>query len=181
MRNAPAIRGILLSGGCLLLAGLTACSGTQASQSPASRARVSRADRAWLGQVHQADMAEMQAGQLAQARGGTSAVRAAGTMLYRDHQSFDITLARAATSLRLALPAHETVHQTEIGDRLASEPRYQFDSDFLASMISAHERMIAATAAEITRGSSPQIVTLARQALPVLRKHLAALKAAAAR
>jgi hypothetical protein len=46
-------------------------------------------------------------------------------------------------------------------------------------MMTAHDAMIAATQQEITHGSSPEVVALATQALPVLMKHLKMLRSAA--
>ena len=46
-------------------------------------------------------------------------------------------------------------------------------------MMTGHDIMIAATRREIARGSSPEVVELAKQALPVLLKHLKMMRAAA--
>ena len=72
------------------------------------------------------------------------------------------------------------MQQTLAGDRLSNEEGHLFGHDFTGTMISAHQSMIAATRAEIAHGSSPAVVSLARQALPALIRHLKAMKAAAA-
>jgi putative membrane protein len=46
-------------------------------------------------------------------------------------------------------------------------------------MMTGHEVMIAATRREIAHGSSPEVVELAKQALPMLLKHLTMMRAAA--
>ena len=47
-------------------------------------------------------------------------------------------------------------------------------------MRTGHQKVIALTQAEIAKGSVPQVKTLARNTLPVLRKHLNMLRQAAA-
>jgi transketolase len=54
-----------------------------------------------------------------------------------------------------------------------------FDDDFTGTVLADHQQMIAATQAEVSHGSSPAVVRLARQTLPVLRRHLKLLQAAA--
>jgi hypothetical protein len=73
-----------------------------------------------------------------------------------------------------------TVHQVQIGDELSAEQGPAFDHDFAASMETGHDIMIAATRWEISHGSSPQVVALAQQALPVLLMHLKMMRTAAA-
>ena len=143
-------------------------------------AHVSRTDRSWIGQAHQANMAEMQVGQLAELDGGSKAIRSAGAMLSRDHQALDSKLIRVAKQLKLALPTSPTVPQTVTADQLTKESGQRFDQDFTASMLTAHQSMIAATRYEIAHGSAVAVVSLARQALPVLIKHLQMMRAAAA-
>jgi putative membrane protein len=72
-----------------------------------------------------------------------------------------------------------TVHQTQIGDELSGEQGPAFDHNFVATMMTGHDIMIAATRREIAQGSSPEVVELARQALPMLLKHLKMMRAAA--
>lgn len=166
------------------LLGIGACASATANAGHARAdprgPRASQADRRWIVAAHQADMAEVQLGYVAQLDGGSRAIRAAGTMLLRDHQALDRTVVKVAQALGVSLPQFLTVQQSEIGDRLTQETGHQFDHDFTASMMTAHQSLIAATRYEIAHGSSAKIVTLARQTLPVLIKHYKMLQAAAA-
>jgi putative membrane protein len=163
------------------LAGAAGCgSGGSGEAAAAPAPHVSAEDHRWLNEAHQADLAEIAAGGQAKARGTTPAIRAAGAMLVRDHSAFDATLVRAASTLKVTLATHQSIHQTEIGDRLASENGTDFDHDFTASMMTAHEHLIGATIAELRHGSDPLVVALARQALPALRRHLVMMRALAA-
>lgn len=182
MRNTQGARLAMVTGLAAALATLSACGNSHTAQPVAATVttHVSRADRGWIDAAHQANMAEEQAGQLAQLIGATPAIQSAGAMLARDHQALDNKLIPLAQKLKVTLPTSMTVQQITTGDRLSKEAGRQFDSDFTGSMMAAHLSMIAATRQEIARGSSPQVVNLARQALPVLIKHLTMMKAAAA-
>jgi putative membrane protein len=157
-----------------------ACSGAQAARmDPASPYHLSSRDINWLDVAHQANQAEIQAGQYAETNTSTADIRSAGAAMIRDHTALDIKLVGLANKLNVGLPQYLTDQQVMAGDRLSSELGFTFDDDFLGTMLTGHHQLIAATEAEIRQGSSPQVVALARQALPVLEKHLMMLRAAA--
>ena len=164
-----------------VLAAVSACGATHAGRPAADpgRPHLSRADHHWLDAAHQANMAETQAGHLGQLDGGSSAIRSAGATMLRDHYALDSELIKVANAMKLKLPQALTYEQANTIDRLSQESGVQFDHDFTASMMTAHQTMIAATRYEIAHGSSPAVVRLARTALPVLLKHLRMLEAAA--
>lgn len=166
---------------CAAPAMVSACGTAPAGELAASRsAPVSHLDVAWVTEAHQADLAEVQAGQFAESSGSNPTIRQAGAVLVRDHQAFDTKLVSVAGKLRIGLPTYMSVDQTELGDRLSGEQGAAFDHDFAAAMLTGHDIMIAATRREIAHGSSPQVIALARQVLPVLLMHLKMMRAAAA-
>lgn len=168
----------------LTLAGTAACSsgeaehsaGTTSARSPA----VPKGDRAWLASLHQANLAEIEAGELAQKKGGTPAVRAVGGMLVTDHMASDKQVTQVARDLNVTLPGSAAPADAATASRLGNESGGQFDHDFVSAMRTGHEKVIALTQTEIGKGSVPQVTTLARNTLPVLRKHLNMLRRAAA-
>jgi putative membrane protein len=163
-----------------VLGGAAGCESAQARQSgPAPPGQVSAHDIRWLDQAHQANEAEVDTGQLAETNASTAGIRAVGATLVHDHSVLDAKLIRTATALRVRLVRWLTVTQDETSDRLGHELGAAFDHDYVASMMTAHEQMIAATRAEIQDGSSPRVIALARQTLPVLEKHLRMLRAVA--
>jgi putative membrane protein len=181
MRQMHVVRPLSLAAAAVIAVGvLSACgsSGDAKAQLPA--AGVTRADRFWIDAAHRADLAEIQVGRLASLDGGVPAIRTDGAMLERDHQALDTRLIALAGSLKIGLPTSLTVQQTTAGDRLSQETGHEFDHDFTAAQMTSHQDLIAATEAEIAHGSSPKVVSLAQQVLPMLRKHLAVLKSTAA-
>jgi putative membrane protein len=133
----------------------------------------------WLDQAHQADLAEVAVGQLAVSNASTPAIRSVGATLVRQHAAFDSRVIAAASKLKIPLVTYLTTDQAIAGDRLSKENGPPFDYDFTATMLEAHRQMIAATQAEIRRGSSPVVISLAQQALPMLEMHLRMLQSVA--
>jgi putative membrane protein len=167
----------------LSLMASTACGGiavqrTVTAVSVSSMGPVSARDRAWLAEAHQANLAEVQVGKLAEKRGGTPAVRSAGAMLVTDHTKFDSEVTRVARDLGVPLPKTAMPDDITAAKRLSRESGSQFDKDFLSTMITGHEKVIADTKVEISKGSSPQVISLAKSALPTLDKHLNTLRKA---
>lgn len=143
-------------------------------------ARVSSEDRSWLNEIHQANLAEAEAGTLAAKKASSGAVRSAGDMMASQHTAFDEKIVEAAARLHVTLPDYLTPGDAEAADRLGSETGSVYDHDFTSTMMTSHEKVISDTQDEISHGSSPVVTDLARQALPMLRMHLAALQSAAA-
>lgn len=144
--------------------------------SSTAHGEVSAQDRSWLTEIHQANLAEVELGDLAEKKGSTPAVRSAGRMLATEHTDFDAKVTRVAGRLGVPLPTALAPADATAANRLRGETGKSFDQDFLAAMVSGHEKAIADTKTQISQGSSPQVIALAKEALPHLRKHLAVLK-----
>lgn len=158
-----------------------ACSSAQATQSASvSASHLSARDIDWLNAAHQANEAEIQAGQYAETNTTTAAIQSVGAMMVRDHSALDAKLLQVAGKLHVDLVQYLTDQQIETADRLSGELGATFNSDFVGTMMTAHQQMIVATEAEIRHGSASRVVALAKEALPVLEKHLQMLRAAAA-
>lgn len=152
-----------------------------APSAAAAAAEVSAQDRSWLAEAHQGDLAETEAGDnAAKGRATSPAVQSVGAMLASDHTAFDEKIIATASALHIPLPDYLSLDDAEASDRLSTETGSVYDHDFTSSMITSHQKMIRDTQFEISHGSSPEVTGLARQALPVLRKHLAALQSVAA-
>ncbi|MFI9837811.1 DUF4142 domain-containing protein [Nonomuraea sp. NPDC051941] len=136
----------------------------------------SEQDKAWMRGIHEANLAEVQAGQLGVGKGSTARIKAIGKMLVVDHTKLDTQVTNAATRLRIPLPMSPSADQRAMLAELQDSPRDEFDQDFTAAMINAHQQTLAATKVEISHGTSPTVVALARTAEPALVAHLTALR-----
>jgi putative membrane protein len=171
----PAAAAIAMAG---MACGTSAAQPTGATVSPTSRGQVSAQDRGWLTEAHQANLAEIEVGGLARKKGTTSAVRSSGRMLVTDHTAFDGKVTRLAEHLGVSLPKTPAPADVAAAHRMRRQSGKSFDQDFLSTMVSGHQKVIADTRTEVSQGSSARVVALAKQALPELRKHLATLRKA---
>ena len=151
---------------------------TAAPDRPADH--LSAPDRNWLNEIHQANIAEEEAGTLAAQKASSGTVQSAGAMMASQHTAFDEKIIGAAAALHVTLPDYLTLSDSQAADRLGSEMGSVYDHDFAATMMTSHQQAISDTQDEISHGISPVVTGLARQALPMLRMHLAALQSAAA-
>ncbi|MFD0899319.1 DUF4142 domain-containing protein [Actinomadura sediminis] len=137
--------------------------------------RVSVQDADWMAQAHRVNLTEIEAGLLARHRSADAQVRAAGAMLVRDHRRLDAKLEATAAGLGVELPHAPSARQRMELDALKDREERLFNLAWMTAMIAGHEEAIEATQREIARGSSPQVIALARERLPVLREHRAEL------
>ncbi|MGP3917820.1 DUF4142 domain-containing protein [Nonomuraea sp. 10N515B] len=160
------------------LAGCAEAPTNTAALAPKTDTPPSEQDRAWMRTIHQGNVAEIQTGRLAQGKGSTKRIKAIGKTLVQDHTAFDIKVAQLATRLGVQLPKSISAPQREEILQLRAAVGKDFDQEFLATMTNEHMAAIAATKMEISRGSSPAVVALAKEAAPTLERHLSALRGA---
>ncbi|MFG6192060.1 DUF4142 domain-containing protein [Nonomuraea sp. JJY05] len=147
-----------------------------AGLAPRTDTQPSEQDKAWMRAIHEGNLAEVQAGQLGVGKGSSARIKSIGKMLVADHTKLDTKVTRAATQLHIALPMSPSADQRAMLAELQDSPPNEFDQDFTAAMINAHQEALAATKVEISRGTSPTVVALARTAEPALVAHLTALR-----
>lgn len=152
----------------------------QASASAPAAAGLSSQDEAWLKGAHQVNLEEVKGGTVAQQKGTTATVRSIGRTLASDHRMFDTKLTALANGLSVSLPSSPSGEQRAELARVGAMSGSAFDRAFVQAEITGHKMAISQTQTEISQGSSPQVVRLARTALPVLQKHLSLLQRAAA-
>lgn len=179
---AAALTALAVLGGCgssHSAAHVNAGTAPSSASPDRSAAGLSSRDRNWLAEIHQADLAEEQAGTLAAQKASSGAVRSAGAMMASQHAAFDEKIIGTAGRLHVTLPDYLTLSDSQAADRLATEMGSVYDHDFTATMMTSHQQVISDTRNEISHGTAPVVTGLARQALPMLRQHLAALQSAA--
>lgn len=156
----------------------TGSAGRDVAVTSSPSASVSAGDRAWLTDTHQSNLADVQYGRLAQRKGATTAVREVGRMLATDHDAFDKKVVRVAERLHVELPGSPGAGRLAVAQRLDKESGSRFDRDFTTTMAEEHRKAIARAQEEVRDGSFPEVIGLARAALPDLRRHLDMLRRA---
>jgi putative membrane protein len=149
-----------------------------AAAAPAARAAVSSQDRAWMVAAHQSNLTEIAAGKAAQQKATSRKVRDLGQMLITDHTANDAKLTAAAKTLGVSLPSSPNAQQRAALASVSAKSGAAFDSAWIASQITGHQKTLAATDTEISSGSDPTVLSLARATRPVVAHHLEELVAA---
>ncbi|HET7307433.1 MAG TPA: DUF4142 domain-containing protein [Gammaproteobacteria bacterium] len=140
---------------------------------------LSRQDKKWLKSAHQINLAEIKAGELAEKSAHAHAVRRVGHTLVVDHRMLDAKVMKLAKQLGVNLPGSASLKQKSVLKVIESQAGVSLDKEWLHQEIDGHVAAIEKTKREIHIGSSKQVMQLAKQALPVLEKHLHLLRSAA--
>jgi putative membrane protein len=120
------------------------------------------------------NVAEVKMGELAQQRGQSEAVREFGRMLVEDHSNALKETAELAKDLEVIPPAQPSPEQTQKHDALARLSGEEFDRQFVAEMIKAHEETIAKYEEHAQSDlGDPKVREHAQDLLPTLEEHLA--------
>lgn len=128
----------------------------------------------FLDEAVRGNVAEVKMGELAQQRGHSEAVREFGEMLVEDHSSALKETAELSQDLKVIPPAQPTAEQTQKHDALARLSGEEFDRQFVAEMVKAHEETIAKYEqhAQSNVGDA-KVREHAQELLPTLKEHLA--------
>lgn len=129
-------------------------------------------DAKFLEEAVRGDLAEVKMGELAQRRGQSEGVRELGAMLVEDHSKAMKETAELAQDLGVIPPAQPTAEQTQKHDALARLSGAEFEREFAAEMVKAHEEAIAKYERQAESGDS-KVAEYAEDLLPTLREHLA--------
>ena len=129
-------------------------------------------DAKFLADAVRGDLAEVKMGELAQERGQSEGVRELGEMLVEDHSKAMKETAELAQDLGVIPPAQPTAEQTQKHDALARLSGAEFDREFAAEMVKAHEETIAKYEKQAQSGDS-EVAKHAEDLLPTLEQHLA--------
>jgi putative membrane protein len=120
----------------------------------------------------QGDRFEIAGGRLAQQKGTAPAVKALGARLESDHAKSLADAVKLAKQLGISVPKTPTPSQEWELAVLGATSGAGFDAAYARLEVQDHKQDIDETKTEISDGVNPKIVRLAREDLPMLRKHL---------
>jgi putative membrane protein len=131
-------------------------------------------DRDFVQKASLGNRAEIELGALASAKGNDEAVRMFGQKMVTDHQQAydeleDIADDFSNADFRTSL---DEEHQA-IRDQLMNLSGYAFDSAYMQSQITDHQKTVALFESETTNGSEARLKAYAGKYLPHIREHLA--------
>jgi putative membrane protein len=164
----------------ILLATVVAIGTTAAPAAQAAPKSYSPLDEYMLQSSIQGDRFEIAGGQLAQSNGTSPTIKALGARLVKDHTKSLSDAVKVARNLGISVPKTPTPSQEWELSTLGSLPAANFDAAYATLEVQDHKQDIDDTKMEISDGVNAKVKRLAREDLPVLRRHLKLSKQAAA-
>ena len=124
----------------------------------------------------QSGLAEVELGRLASTKGTNAEVKKFGQMMVAEHTKANTELKGVAGKKNVTLPNDLGSHQSTL-DELKGLSGADFDKAYVEAMVDAHESDVKAFQAQADKSADPDVKAFAAKSLPVLQKHLEAVKA----
>jgi putative membrane protein len=121
-------------------------------------------------------MAEVEMGKLATKNAQDPEVKKFGQMMVDDHTKANTELKALAAKKNVTLPTDMGSYKGDVDD-LSKLKGADFDKEYVDHMVDDHEDDVAAFEKQANNGTDPDVKAFAAKTLPVLRKHLDAIKA----
>ena len=129
-------------------------------------------DSAFLKTLAEGGRVEVEAGELAANKGVSNDVQKFGLMMAKDHGAANQKIASVAKAKGLAPPTTLSPEKTEMLNHLRKQEGVRFDQEYLAHMVSGHEKTVELLKSEIASGDSTDTKALAQELLPTVQSHL---------
>ena len=124
----------------------------------------------------QGGMAEVEMGKLAATKAQSPEVKKFAQMMVEDHTRAGNELKALAATKKVTLPADIGSHKSTL-DKLNGLKGADFDKDYVKAMVDDHESVVSAFEKQADNSTDPEVKAFAAKTLPVLKKHLDAIKA----
>jgi len=172
MNNAAATSGTGTTAGSAKSADATSVTSTSGT---GSTAPLAPADQQFVTKAAEGGMFEVEIGKLAAEKAADANVKSFAQMLVDDHSAANDKLRQIASGHNVALPASLSDDQKKELDQLSKLSGAQFDKQFVKVVgIKDHHHDIAEFERASKSAQSPDVKDFATNALPTLKKHLAA-------
>lgn len=134
-------------------------------------------DSAFLMEAARGGIAEVELGRLASTKAANAEVKQFAEMMVKDHSAANEELKALASKKGVTLPAEMgPTHRAKM-EEIRSKVGAEFDRSYIEAMVEDHEKDVAEFERQSTTASDPDVKAFAAKTLPVLRKHLEAVRA----
>lgn len=130
----------------------------------------------FLEDAAQGGMAEVELGKLASTKAQNPELKKFGQMMVADHGKANTELKALAAKKNITLPKDMGSHQSTL-DKLKGMSGADFDRTYVDQMVEDHEADVAAFEKQAANSTDPDVKAFAAKTLPVLKKHLEAIRA----
>jgi len=121
-------------------------------------------------------LAEVEMGKLAAKNAENPEVKKFGQMMVDDHTKANNELKALAAKKNVTLPTDMGSYKGDVDD-MSKLKGADFDKEYVDHMVDDHEDDVAAFEKQANNGTDPDVKAFAAKCLPVLKKHLEAIKA----
>ena len=121
-------------------------------------------------------LAEVELGKQAVKNAQDPEVKKFGQMMIDDHTKANNELKALAAKKNVTLPTDMGSYKGDVDD-MSKLKGADFDSEYVDHMVDDHEDDVAAFEKQANSGADPDVKAFANKCLPVLKKHLEAIKA----
>jgi putative membrane protein len=147
------------------------------TMSNAASAVTGTSDTSFVNEAAIGGMAEVELGKLAASKSTNADVKKFGQMMVTDHTAANNELKALAAKKNWTLPTDiDSSHKSTMDD-LKGRTGADFDKEYVEEMVDDHEKDVSAFEDKAKNATDPDLKAFAEKTLPVLRKHLDAIKA----
>jgi putative membrane protein len=134
-------------------------------------------DTAFVQDAAIGGLSEVELGKIASTKAANAEVKKFGQMMVTDHSKANEELKALAQKKGWTLPTEpDSSHKSTMED-LRNRVGADFDQAYVDEMVDDHEEDVAAFEDKAKNATDPDLKAFAEKTLPVLRKHLDAIKA----
>lgn len=130
----------------------------------------------FMTKAAQGGMAEVELSRLAVSKGQNADVKKFAQQMIEDHTNANAELKALATKKTVTLPTEVDAEHKAIKDKLQGLSGADFDKDYIAAMVTDHEKTVALFEAQAESGSDADAKAFAAKTLPKLKMHLEMIK-----
>ena len=140
---------------------------------------VTGGDLAFMNSAAPGNMAEVELGKMAASKAQNPEVKAFGQKMVEDHTKANDELKQIAAQKKVMLPPDVMPAHKQLMEKLSKLSGADFDKEYVAAMVVAHEKDVAAFENVSKTAADADVKAFATKTLPTLKMHLEMIKAMA--
>jgi putative membrane protein len=133
---------------------------------------INSTDRDFVLNASMANTAEINAGQLASTKANDEGIKDFGQFMVTEHGTSKTQLKNLADSLQLQAPDSLDAEHVALGAQLLTLDGRSFDSVYIHSQVTDHQKTINLFQNEINNGNNSRLKDFANSQMPHLQEHL---------
>ena len=140
---------------------------------------VTGGDLAFMNSAAPSNMAEVELGKMASTKAASNDVKQFGQKMVEDHSKANDELKQLAAQKKVMLPPDVMPGHKQLMEKLSKLSGADFDKEYVAAMVEAHEKDVAAFENVSKTAADADVKAFATKTLPTLKMHLEMIKAMA--